>query len=128
MTITNYFKSTKIANFEFKDGIVYVLCHDNIDVTIDVLDDLIPIIEEICGENKYPFLVDTGKNGKISKKARQYMADVFKKYRTAEAFVTSTILHKTLAQLYISINRPGNPIKVFTNRHDAEKWLKDNYV
>lgn len=56
------------------------------------------------------------------------MADVFKRFRTAEAIVSSTILHRTLAQLYISINRPGNPVKVFGNREDAEKWLKDKFV
>ncbi len=120
--------STNIANVGLVDGIIYVICKDNISVEMRDLEIMFEYVEEICGSNKYPFIVDTGLNSKISSSGRQYMADKFRKFRTCEALVCRTFYHRLLAQLYITVNRPRNPIKVFATVEDAEKWVNSSFI
>lgn len=120
--------SANIANVGLVDGIVYVICKDNIVVELKDLENMLSYVEKICGSNKYPFIVDTGLNSKISSSGRQYMADKFRKFRTCEALICRTFYHRLLAQLYITVSRPRNPVKVFSSIEDAEKWVCASFV
>ncbi len=82
--------------------------------------------------NGKPFvsLIDgTGIKGEITNEARQYFAqDKRTKYlRLAEALVVENAFHRTLAKLYILYNRPLNPIRIFSKREEAIKWLHTVY-
>ena len=89
---------------------------------------VIPVLEDLCGDKKYPILLDTGRGTKVASDTRQLLADKFKKFRTAEAVVCHNYYQKILAQLYMSVNRPGNPVKVFSDFDSAEAWLIENFL
>lgn len=121
-------RDTKIAKIFIRDGILHVIVHDNQSIELRDVDGILPDIEAVCDGKKYPILLDTGINKKVTTSARQFIAKRFQKFRTAEAIICQTYYHRILTQLYISVNRPGNPVKVFNNHEDAEKWLQENYV
>lgn len=121
-------RDTKIAKIFIQEGILHVIVHDNQSIELRDVDAILPEIDAICDGERYPILLDTGINNKVTTSARQFIAERFKKYRTSEAIICRTYYHRILTQLYISVNRPGNPVKVFNNHEEAQRWLKENYV
>jgi len=45
-------------------------------------------------------------------------------YACAEAYLTKTIGHKIIGNVYMKFNKPGRPTKIFTDKDEAIKWLK----
>lgn len=43
---------------------------------------------------------------------------------TAAAVITKTRLEQTLGRMFLRINKPNYPVRLFTSEADAEKWLK----
>jgi hypothetical protein len=62
----------------------------------------------------------------ITKEARDYYATYEAgKLVEACAVYTPSLLTKTLFAFFVSFNKPALPIKSFTNKKKAFKWLKD---
>lgn len=45
-------------------------------------------------------------------------------YACAEAYLTKTIGHRIIGNVYLKFNKPGRPTRIFTNKEDAIMWLK----
>ena len=119
---------TEIGDIQLRNGILEILIGQNMSIELRDVERMIEPIESVTKGQKYPVLLDTGRNNRVSSSARQYIADRFQRFRTAEAIVCTTFYHRLLAQLYMSINKPSNPVKVFANRDDARLWLSENFV
>ncbi len=82
--------------------------------------------------NGQPFvsLIDVrGKFGNISHEARQHYVtnEKTKNIRLAEAIVIDQLGHRIVANFYLKINKPNNPVKIFKQRDEAIKWLHQVY-
>ena len=75
-----------------------------------------------------PFLslVDALVYGSISAGAREFFAKdtLTKEIKIAEAIVINTLSARVYAKFYIRLSKSANPVKIFSDIHDAKLWLQ----
>jgi hypothetical protein len=76
------------------------------------------------GNHSYPSLFDITKVKHSTKEARDYMANEGNVGVTASAMLVSSPMLKMAANFYITVNKPRNPSRLFTDRKEAVKWLQ----
>lgn len=79
--------------------------------------------DRITGGKKALVIVDGTTEFTITEEARQYSAEQAYKTRIATAFITRSKAMRMLANLYIQINKPKSPTRMFTDEESALKWL-----
>ena len=74
---------------------------------------------------KIYLLVVVEGNFSTSREARELLADPnYSSHQAAIALYTKNIGVKLLAQMYVKVNKPKIPIKIFRSEKEAFKWLK----
>ncbi len=117
--------TTRIANlFLREDGILQIDFKHSIEINRDDVVELGEKIKEVTQGVAYPTLINTGKNSTANYAAREYSARELNEVRTAEAYVTTTVYHRFLANFYVQFHRPKTPAKVFASETEASKWLQ----
>lgn len=77
------------------------------------------------GGNSYPMLIYPGENSRISPRARKYLSQKeATQFISAGAIIVRNNVHKHLATIFITIDRPIIPTKFFTDVHQALSWLE----
>ncbi len=122
-------KETKTVETDYlelfvKDDVLYCIYKD-----IEMLD---YNIAQICvqdrlnfiGNRSYPSLFDITKVKHSSKEARDYMANEGNVGVMASAMLVGSPMLKMAANFYITVNKPKNPSRLFTDRQDAVRWLQ----
>ena len=72
----------------------------------------------------YPLLIDMRGIKSTTKKARQYMATIGATLVTAGALITGSSLNRMLGNVFLSIDKPQVPTRLFTNETSARQWLR----
>ena len=117
-------EDTEYANMHIEDDILY--CNYK---KIDVLDidavkvgvqDRVKFSENVS----YPCLFDIRLMGKVTKEARDYLANEGNDLVTASALVVGSSVLKIIANFFITVNKPKNPTRMFTDKESAIKWLQ----
>ena len=72
-----------------------------------------------------PALADMRAITGMSKEAREYFATEGVRSLTARAIITGNVLTRTIGEVFLLINRPALPTKLFSNYAEAKHWLKD---
>ncbi|MBX2970175.1 MAG: hypothetical protein KF803_12465 [Cyclobacteriaceae bacterium] len=114
---------TPYVTMWLKDGLVYCKYADDLDLSIEVA--------KFCVESRIFFtkgkpavlLVDMKGIKSTSKEARNYMATIGTTLVTAAALVTGSPFNNALANLFLSVNKPAIPTRLFSNEDDARQWL-----
>jgi hypothetical protein len=71
----------------------------------------------------YPVLVDMRELVSLSKDAREYLASEGSRQITAGALLVSSPLTRTLGNIFLMLNRPPVPTRIFNNEAAAITWL-----
>lgn len=71
----------------------------------------------------YPSLFDITRVKHSTKEARDYMADEGNAGVVASAILVTSPMVKMAANIYIHVNRPKNPTRMFTSKDEAVQWL-----
>jgi hypothetical protein len=74
----------------------------------------------------YPMLIDVRGISSTTRKAREYMATIGATLVTAGALITGSLVNRTLGNIFLSIDKPLVPTKLFTNEESARVWLRQN--
>jgi hypothetical protein len=72
----------------------------------------------------YPLLVDMRGIKSTTKEARQYLATVGATLVKAGALITGSAINRTLGNIFLTIDKPAVPVKLFTKEASAREWLK----
>ena len=106
-----------ISVLEFKQDVVIEL-RDAIEIN--------KAIYSMVKGQSFLSLIDARVYGSITADAREFFAkdELTKDIRIAEAFVIVNLPTRLFAKFYIKINKPANPIKIFSDFDDAKIWLK----
>lgn len=98
--------------------------HKNVHVDYeDVLDNLL-VIRNLSGNKRVLKLIDSRLNWTIDKKAKKYIETSDVKNKTlARAVLKGSVLNKLVSNLFMNLNEPQIPTKVFTNLDEAYNWL-----
>jgi len=85
----------------------------------------IDIMTSIASGNTYSYFIDISKVKNITKEAREYFAIPRSTGRNiATAVLAPGLISKLIGTFLITFNNPGVKVKLFTDKHEAIKWLK----
>ena len=114
---------TPYISLRIEDGIMYGKWK-NIHITL-------PIARETVSERirfsegvSYPALIDASALKGGDKEAREYLAKEGSELIKAGALLVNSIFTKTLVNVFMLINKPPVPTKMFTDEEKAKEWLK----
>lgn len=84
------------------------------------------LIFEMSNGDFFSVIVDgRGNKGNITNEARSHYATdpKTKNIRLAEALIIDNIATRIFSRLYIKVNKPNNPVKIFQQYDDALDWV-----
>lgn len=128
MEVSNYISNTLVhecnmAILKFgDDGILYFESKP-VDRNIENAKELTCLLTKILEGHRAYVLVDATYSKAMTKEARDYLFKKLPDYYKAVAVSSRTVLGAFVANIFIKINPPGYPIKIFTSQLDAKRWL-----
>lgn len=110
------------------DGIVRILVKEGANIQLADVENHFRVIERLSEGKKVPVLIDARVNYSMSAEARAYSAMHSSSGRLATAFITKSAAGKHVANLYMNINKPAIPTRVFNDEAEAIAWLKTHLI
>lgn len=125
------FYNTEFVRMTFENGIIEVIFKKG-PITIDIAKEIIDERLKFSKNKKIPTLATDNGNGisSLDREAREFMGNgKALEGISASAFYTNSPLNKYLINFFlrISVKKTQFPVKIFSNREDAIKWL-ENFV
>ncbi len=108
-----------------KDGIMELYIKPTTLLTAQKSEQLKEATIQLGGGQKFPFLIFLGENCSTDDTVLPFARNPDNKYSTVEAIVLTSVIQKILGNLYHRFMKPVVPSKLFTNKEDAEYWLKN---
>lgn len=112
---------------KLEDGLIELTFKEHISFELNDALEVDEVFRKFVGEKPYYTLVDgSSLFSSISEEARAHFAkpNDINIHRKAEALVAENFANRIIANLYMAINKPSNPVKVFSNKESALAWLK----
>lgn len=107
-----------------RNNIVEMYCADNFTYEVEHLMENMLYLNEIAKNNQLMILNYVAPYTQISTEARAYLAHgSHKSFIKAEAYCIHSLAQKLLASFFVKIDKPIVPVKFFTKKNDAKKWL-----
>lgn len=73
---------------------------------------------------KFALLIDMRGIKSVTPEARKYMAGVGAILVKAGAMITGSLLNRTIGNIFLTIDKPSVPSKLFTDEQKARQWLQ----
>ena len=109
-----------------EDGILWVKTLPQAYYTLADAQKNVEIMHQLADGQKRPVLVEMKQIKGMDGDARAYSAgDNVEGITLALAMVIGSTLGKTLGNLWLGINKPPFPSKIFVSEEEAITWLKD---
>lgn len=97
---------------------------DDLHVTMEVARSVVDARIVFSKGKRYPVLVDMKGVKSSTGAARKYLATTGATLVTVGALITGSALNKTIGNLFLKIDMPPVPTKLFTNEEKARAWLR----
>lgn len=113
----------------FEPRIIRMEITSDITITKHEAEELNLAMRDLGGGEEIPYLLLAKDDTQFDSSARAYAATAEgSRYQKAEALIVRTLAHRLLADLYLKINKPVKPCKVFANEEDGIEWLLEEFV
>ena len=116
------------CRLEIRDGIMFA---DYKEVVITLADAKKMVADRIAFQHQEKYesipIIHCFKAKYVNKAARQYLGDKGIVGISSSAFIVKTLATKTLLKIFLLIENPKLPIRVFEDEQSAISWIK-NYV
>jgi len=106
------------------EGILYCVYAENLSINLDIAIYCVAERIKFTKAESYPCLVDIRGLKHVTKEAREYFAKEGAEYITAGAFIVGSIFTEMMGNIFIYINKPNIPTRLFTDEKAAEEWLR----
>ena len=113
-----------IAKMWKEEGIIFVKFIDKLDMTLENAKSGVQARLELSEGMSQPVLIDMRGIKSVTKEAREYLAEEGAKLITAGALIVGSPLNRTLGNIFLWVNKPKVPTKLFTDEGEAREWLK----
>lgn len=123
--IIDEFKFTHASLLYRSDGVMNTVMHSDIDFSIADVDEIFDFLKKKFPGQRFPFMISGGKFIRIDNGVREYYAKVCKDCSLADAFVTSNLPERMIANFYIKFNKPSVPTRLFRDEFSAIHWLHE---
>lgn len=113
------------VQFWKENGILYGRLKHSIDFGIKEMEEMIKL-RHLISNNEYQYLCVDYRNLKAaSKEAHDYGGKFGNEFLYACALVTNTFLTNFIMNVYLRVQKPIIPVKVFSSQEKAVKWLME---
>jgi hypothetical protein len=106
-----------------EDGIVFHV-FGPVEVDLEVAKHAIQTRIEFTGGKTLAAVADMRAIKGMTQEAREYFATEGLRYLTARAIITGNVQTRTVAEVFVMINRPSIPTKIFSDYAEAKEWLQ----
>lgn len=107
------------------DGIVRNVQKPGAEETLDTAKEGIAAIHKVSKGKKRPLLVDLKAQKSMSREAREFYSDDTRDNEAnAVVLLVDSPVSRIIGSVFLGINKPKLPIKLFTSEGDAIAWLK----
>jgi hypothetical protein len=122
--------STSVAEMYIDDdGILQIRFFEGVKVTLEKVKEYYAITNDLLKNQKSLVLIDASEDYEITEEAKAYgQTEEAMKNRIAVAFVTKSIANQLMFNLYLKFYKPLVPMKMFSDKTAALKWLTAFYV
>jgi len=103
--------------------IMYAKYVDDLHLSLDVAKTCVEGRIFFSKGKSFPLLVDMTGIKSTTREARQYMASIGATLVTAGALITGSPVSRTIGNIFLKIDRPPVPVKLFTSKEKAREWL-----
>ncbi|MCU0431710.1 MAG: hypothetical protein MUF42_17245 [Cytophagaceae bacterium] len=108
-----------------EDDIVYGVCKRNLEINLEIAKLMVADRILVSNSKTRPALIDISGVVAIDTKARKFLASEQSiRYINAGAIIVNGIIPKYLGNIYLTLDRPPIPAKIFNNKDAALAWLE----
>ena len=93
--------------------------------TLEAMKQELNIFQEWASEKKLGFISDNRAMKKFDTDIRVYAQQHLPLFCNRFALIISSGISSFVTNMFLYLNRPEIPVKAFTNKEDAIKWLKE---
>lgn len=112
------------ASFWIEEGIVYFVYKPNAVVSIEAARKIVEDRVRFQDREDFPIYCDIRGLKSADKEARNYLAKEGSSYARAVAVVVDSPMSKIIGNIYLGLNKPITPSRLFTDEKDAVEYLK----
>jgi hypothetical protein len=106
--------------------LVRIHIKENSDIETEDIERIQVAKRKLIGQNPHLVIFVPPKFGNISKEARELSASKeVCRNAIAKAIIVKTVSAKLIGNVFLKINKPPVPVKLFKDEKDAEKWLRE---
>ncbi len=118
-------ESNQISKMCLDDGIIQIVFDADVTISIDFAKAIIQRRLELSNFKDYPLYVDIRGVLSVDEKARKYLSSSEgTKNALGAAIHVNSPISKFLGNLFIKVDKPDKPAKLFTDKAEAIAWLK----
>lgn len=119
------FIDTDYAQMWFEDGLIYVVFKSNLIINLDIARNMVTERLKINNQIARPMLVDVSGIISIDTPSRKFFAsETATQYVKAGAIVVKGLIPQFVTQVFMKIDKPKVPSRIFTNADKAAVWLE----
>lgn len=107
-----------------QDGILCARYAPDLHVSIDVARIVVEARIFFSKGQSYPLWVDMKGIKSTTREARTYLASVGATLVTAAALITGSPVNRTIGNIFLKIDKPPVPLKLFTDEQKAMEWVR----
>ncbi len=121
----NIYEETDVAKIILDDGIIHVSFDPNTVLTLELAKALVKQRIEVSNYTNFRMYVDIRNVISIDEPTRKYLAgEEGTQFAIAAAIHLDNPISKLLGNLFIKVDQPIKPAKIFTSKAKALSWLK----
>lgn len=122
-------RDTTTTLVEYEDNIIYLRMKDGAEVNMENTLEQFAAQDALTGTDTYAVLVDATHFVVMDKESRQFIARYQNPRRVATALLTRNNLPtRLLANIYMKIDRPRFPTRMFSEENEAIDWLRQKML
>jgi hypothetical protein len=106
-----------------EDGILYVDVFPNAEVTLDTARKSSELRAQLAGSKARPMLIDMSKIKSMTREARNHYSKAGRNV-LALALVVKSPVSKVIGNLFLGLNKPSYPVRLYISKSEAIEWLK----
>jgi hypothetical protein len=107
-----------------ENGIAFSSFTPGLEMNLEVAKDSVQKRVEYFEGKSYPLVVNFSGLKGITKEAREYLAVEGVQLVTSGAFIVVSPLAKVLGNLFLMLNKPKVPTRLFNEKDAAVKWIE----
>lgn len=105
------------------DGILHIIFLPETEFYLPQAQALYAAIDTIIGNRKVPFFVDLRAMKKANRASRQYVRQQATQRSIATAVLADSKITQVLSNIYMTVDQPEQPFRIFTDEAEAIDWL-----